>query len=33
LFLKSGGESTVEEGGFEFEDAKEESAEVNIDNI
>jgi hypothetical protein len=33
LFLKSGGESAVAEGGFEFEDVKEESAEVNIDNI
>ena len=33
LFLKSGGESAVAEGGFEFEDTKEDSAEVNVDNI
>jgi hypothetical protein len=33
LFLKSGGESDVAEGGFEFEDVKDESAEVNVDNI
>jgi len=33
LFLKGGGESAVVESGFEFEDVKEESAEVNIDNI
>jgi hypothetical protein len=33
LFLKGSTETAAAEGGFEFEDTKEESAEVNVDNI
>jgi hypothetical protein len=33
LFTKGSTESAAAEGGFEFEDTKEESAEVNVDNI
>lgn len=33
LFLKGSTDTAAAEGGFEFEDTKEESAEVNVDNI
>jgi hypothetical protein len=33
LFMKGNTETAAAEGGFEFEDMKEESAEVNVDNI